>query len=211
LSGACEKSGRRVGQPIDLNTNCDLLSEAGRQAAWKIIVGQAPTYIFLAPPCTPWSQMQNINNRQEVYRKQLEALPILNFCLVVAKYQSENERFLFFENPSTSKIWNTKQFTAILNLSNATCADTDFGMFGMQDPVSQRSYRKRVSLMHNMPPEAVARLFRLCHAESRRHEHEPIEGNCPGYGSRTRLSQVYPTSFCRIYAECLMYHHQHIR
>ena len=113
LSYACYQSGHRVGQPIDLETGFDLMTQEGRNLVWDIIVQQKPKVIFLAPPCTAWSQMQNINDPAVVYQKRLASVPLLNFCFQVAEYQSKHGRYFFFENPSTSNIWETKQFKAI--------------------------------------------------------------------------------------------------
>ena len=79
-------------------------------------------------------------------------------------------------------------------------------MFGLRDPVSNKHYHKRLSLMFNCAPELIDRLFKLCTPKTCTHEHEPCEGNCPGYGSRTRLSQVYPPAFCKAFSDCLRGH-----
>jgi hypothetical protein len=62
LSYACYRSGLRVGQPIDKLEGIDLSFQEGRNYVWEIILRQKPKMFFLAPPCTPWSQMQNIND-----------------------------------------------------------------------------------------------------------------------------------------------------
>ena len=67
---ACADIGLRVGQPIDLVTGFDLLTLEGRSKAWKIIEEQAPTRVFLAPVCTPWSVVQFLNNLDNVKRDQ---------------------------------------------------------------------------------------------------------------------------------------------
>ena len=179
------------------------MTQEGRNLVWDIIVKQKPKVIFLAPPCTAWSQIQNINDPAVVYQKRLASVPLLNFCFQVAEYQSKHGRYFFFENPSTSNIWETKQFKAIYKLQNTTWSNTDFCMFGMRDPVSGKYYHKRVSLMFNCPGDAVARMFKHCNPANCSHEHEPVEGSCPGYGSRTKLSHVYPTSFCKAFAESM--------
>jgi hypothetical protein len=68
----------------------------------------------------------------------------------------------------------------------------------MRDPVSKLPYKKTMSLFHNLPPAQMAPLFKWCqHGNTKHHlQHETVEGTCPGHGSRTKLSQVYPTRFC---------------
>ena len=82
--------------------------------------------------------------------------------------------------------------------------------FGLKDPVSRLAYKKSLCLMHNFPVHAVHPVFRHCQAKNSSHEpgetfhqHERVEGSCPGYGSRAKLSQVYPLRFCITVAECV--------
>ena len=53
--------------------------------------------------------------------------------------------------------------------------------------------------MHNFG-EALQPVFKRCSnglgGEKPYHQHQPIEGNAPGYGSRTKLAQIYPYRFC---------------
>ena len=60
-SMTCADVGLRVRQPIDLLTGLDLMTPEGRTKAWRIIEDQAPTHVFLAPVCTPWSVLQSLN------------------------------------------------------------------------------------------------------------------------------------------------------
>ena len=205
LSSTCALAGYKVGTPIDKQDNPfhDITTVAGRELVWDIIMKQNPKVIFLAPPCTPWSQMQNINDQIRVAEQQRQAWPILNFCRDVAAYQANCGRYFIIENPSTSKIWNTKQFLEISWIKDTNWRNTDFCMYGMRDPVSGKYYHKRVSLMFNCPMEKIERLFRLCVPGTCKHEHEKVEGYCSGYGRRTTLSQVYPLSFCKAFSECL--------
>ena len=205
LSSACAQLGYKVGSPIDKNENPhhDLLTAAGRELVWDIIMRQNPKVIFLAPPCTPWSQMQNINDQLKVEEQRRQAVPILNFCKDVAQYQARLGRYFVIENPSTSRIWMTKQFQEINQIEGTMWRNTDFCMFGMRDPASGKYYHKRVSLLFNCPIAKVERLFRLCISTNCKHDHEKVEGHCPGFGRRTTLSQVYPWSFCKAFSECM--------
>jgi hypothetical protein len=143
LSYACYRSGLRVGQPIDKLGGIDLNTTEGRNYVWETITRQKPKMIFLAPPCTPWSQMQNINNQEMVEAQRRAAVPLLCFCLDVAKYQSSTGNYFIIENPSTSYIWRTKQFLSISCLSGVQWKNTDLCMFGLRDPVFNKHYHKR--------------------------------------------------------------------
>ena len=164
---------------------------------------QKPRVIFLAPPCTPWSQMQNINDQNMVEAQRQAAIPLLRFTCEVAQHQSQTGNYFIIENPSTSRIWQTRQFLSIGALPNVQWKNTDLCMFGLKDPISQKFYHKRLSLMFNCHQELIDRLFKLCNPKTCKHEHEKVEGQCPGYGNRTKLSQAYPSAFCRAFSDCM--------
>ena len=51
----------------------------------------------------------------------------------------------------------------------------------------------------------MAPVFLRCKRGKTKHEEqEPVEGNCTGYGSRTKLSQKYPKRFCIRLAEAIL-------
>ena len=103
LSSACAQAGLRVGPPIDIKTGFDLNAQSGQQKVWEIITKQQPTVVFMAPVCTPWSQIQNINDQKKVLEKQRKVMPMVNFVAQVAKYQAAHGRLFLIENPNTSK------------------------------------------------------------------------------------------------------------
>ena len=43
----------------------------------------------MAPVCGPWSQLQNMNDFADTYRKRKKYLPMVEFCAQVALYQIE--------------------------------------------------------------------------------------------------------------------------
>ena len=80
-----------------------------------------------------------------------------------------------------------------------TCA------FGARDPVSHKLNLKPTSLLRNLPPNALMPIFKRCANRylSKKHEHEPLEGNAKGHGSRTHLAQIYHWLFCKILPSCI--------
>lgn len=71
--------------------------------------------------------------------------------------------------------------------------------FGMQDP-SGYYYYKPTSLLHNFGEGVLDPVFKRCTNKlgGAQHIHQPLEGNVTGYGSRTKLAQVYPYRFCSV-------------
>ena len=117
---------------------------------------------------------------------------MVEFCARVALYQIEHGRYFIIENPATSKIWFTKCFQRLLMKHAVTYGTLDMCAFGMRDP-NGYYYYKPTSLLYNFP------VFKRCSNTSKKdptHYHQPLEGSAPGYGSRTKLAQVYPYRFC---------------
>eukprot|EP00438_Fugacium_kawagutii_P014944 Skav228845 [mRNA] locus=scaffold2630:88:7077:+ [translate_table: standard] len=201
-------NGLRVGQPIDPRTGYDLLTSEGRAQCMKIIEEQRPEVVFMAPVCGPWSIMQNINDWYSVEEKRRKYLPMIEFCARVAKYQLSHGRHFILENPQTSQIWYTRALTEILMFGNVTYGTLDMCAYGMKDP-NVYSYYKPTSLLHSFSADIMAPIFKRCpnkklggestHSTNNRspvHYHQPLEGNAPGHGSRTKLAQIYPYRFC---------------
>eukprot|EP00435_Cladocopium_sp_Y103_P076085 s7_g76.t1 len=198
LSQTAASQGLRVGATIDLRTGYDLLTADGRRRAMEVIERQQPKIIHMAPVRGPWSQMQSKNDPAHTWYKRKKYLPMVEFCAKVALYQLEHGRFFIIENPATSKIWYTKHFQRLLMKHGVTWGTLDMCAFGMRDP-NGYYYYKPTSLLHNFPDGTLDPVFKRCTNKlggDNQHVHQQLEGNAPGYGSRTKLAQVYPYRFC---------------
>ena len=189
--------GLKVGPPVDLRTGFDILTSDGRRKAWELIERLRPKVIHLAPVCGPWSQLQNINDQDMVRSKRARYLPMVEFCARVAAFQIQNGGFFIIENPSTSRIWYTRCFQAVLKKHGVTWNTLDMCAYGMRHP-NGSYYHKPTSLLHNFPDGILDPVFKKCPNKwSNKHRtHQPVEGSAPGHGSRTKLAQIYPYRFC---------------
>ena len=161
----------------------------------EVIERQQPNIIHMAPVCGPWSQMPNSNpNPSDTYEKRKKYLPMVECS---CRFVSDRTWPVFIiENPASSKIWYTKCFEHLL----ITAGTVDMCAFGMRDP-NGYYYYKPTSLLHNFPEGTLEPVFKRCSNKSNDgtyHQHQPLEGSAPGYGSRTKLAQVYPYRFCSI-------------
>ena len=131
---------------------------------------------------------------------------MVEFCARVALYQIEHGRYFIIENPWTSKIWFTKCFQRLLLKHAVTYGTLDMCAFGMRDP-NGYYYYKPTSLLHNFPEGVLNPVFKRCSNNSKKdptHYHQQLEGSAPGYGSRTKLAQVYPYRFCSTLIRCIL-------
>ena len=198
LSQVAAMNGLKVGQPIDLRTGFDLLKVEGRKRAMEAIERQQPSVVFLAPVCAPWSQMTNINDRDAREEKRRKYMPMVEFCIQVAIYQLRNGRHFIIENPAGSAMWWQHVFKRIIDHPQVCWGTLDMCAFGMKDP-NGYYYYKPTSLLHSFPDGTLDPVFKRCPGKNlggASHIHQPLEGSAPGFGSRTKLAQVYPYRFC---------------
>ena len=213
LSQVAAVSGLRVGTPVDFRTGFDLGRPADRARVMSIIEKQKPMFIFMAVDCSAWSIMQNANDPEYWIAKQRKAMPIVQFCAAIARYQIDHKRFFVIENPATSGLWYTRPFSHLMNYHQSVTWDTlNMCAFGMRDP-NGYYYYKPTSLMHNLDPKIMKPVFKRCpnlkkpgdvRAPKPRHYHEPLEGSASGHGSRTKLAQIYPYRFCQTLVDALV-------
>ena len=203
LSQVAAMNGLRVGQPIDLRTGFDLLTPDGRRKTMDILEKQKPTVVTMAPTCAPWSIINNINDPKTTEAQRAKYLPVVEFCVQVAMYQIRHGRHFIMENPATSAMWYQRCFVRLLLENQVSWGTLDMCAFGMKDPYGYYYY-KPTSLLHSFG-EALEPVFKRCpnklggatNSDKRKHHiHQQLEGNAPGYGSRTKLAQIYPYRFC---------------
>ena len=75
----------------------DLLTLRGREAAREYLRKLDPDFVVMAPPCTEWSQLQNVNQRTPMQvrgrrRKRKLQRTVLSFFDEVAQWQHERGR-----------------------------------------------------------------------------------------------------------------------
>jgi hypothetical protein len=200
LFASSSHHGLAVGSPIDLRTGFDLMTRSGQEKAWHIIVNQRPDVVFMAPVCTPFSQLRNSAPPEIREAERKRAMPMVHFCVQVALHQRQHKRWFLIENPTPSAMWKTAPMAELSALAEVSWDSLDMCCYGLRDPLSKQPYKKSMCLMHNLPPDAIAPVFRKCRHQ---HTHQKIEGYCKGYGSRSYLPQIYMWAFCNQLSRCL--------
>jgi len=169
--------GLLTGPPVDINTGYDLNTTERQARAWKLIKESEPEVVFMAVVCGPWSNLQNINDRNVVLRKRKKVMPMVRFCVEVARYQISRGRKFIIENPETSHIWKVKEFVGLSTLTGVTWNTADMCRYYMRDPVSKNIYKKSVCLLHNFSNGSLDPLFVKCSnpTSATPHTHERVE------------------------------------
>ena len=105
-------------------------------------------------------------------------------------------------------MWYTKSFQRLLQEYDVDWDTLHMCAFGMKDPQNYYYY-KPTSLMFNVPRDIMQVIFKTCpnrNSGKQHHQHETVMGNVPGYGSRSKLAQVYPYRFCKTLAVSLAHY-----
>ena len=173
----------------------------------EVVERQQPKIIHMAPVRGPWSHLHNINpNHSDTYQKRKKYLPMVELCARVAQFQIEHGRYFLIENPASSKIWYTRCLQRLLMKQAVTYGTLDMCALGMRDPNGYYHY-KPTSLLHNFSGGTLDPVFKRCSNKSNDgtfHQHQPLEGSAPGYGSKTKLAQVYPYKFCSVLIKSIL-------
>lgn len=179
------KKGCSVTEPIDLWTDWDLFRNDHWDRLLTYVNKVKPALIVMAPPCGPWSSLQNLNLHHEGYAARLAKLRehhrvLLGRVAFLYRLQIEHGRHAVIENPWSSRAWFQAELSELLQLPTSFVARCDQCTTGLRGP-SNKPLRKRTLFLCTSPQLAV-RLSRTCGCSRRGLVHEPIEGG--------RLSQL---------------------
>lgn len=176
LSRVAHTRGWMALEPVTLEAGWDLRVPAVQERAMQYIYEVQPDLVVLAWPCSPWSQMQNINQRTETQRVALRRKRMqsrrtfLAFTRRVVLHQRSTGRAVLGENPFTSKAWKQPEIEeAFSGMAVAVC---DQCCYGLRHPENKLPMRKRTMLRGQ---EKVVKHMR-CKCDGS-HTHHPIEGN----------------------------------
>jgi hypothetical protein len=190
------KKGHLVTQPIDLITGWDLFKNEHWDSLLDYVHQVKPRLIVMAPPCGPWSSLQNLNLRRPGYAKQLERLRrahrvLLRRVAQLYMIQLESGRHALIENPWTSLAWRQPELKQLLEHADSYVARCDQCTTGLKAP-SGAPLRKR-TLFLGTNAHIAAKLSRTCSCSARGLAHEHIEG-----GSLAELAGRYTPHLARL-------------
>ena len=175
--------GWQSGPPITIETGYDLRSKKGQAEALKIYHKEDPDFAVIAPPCSPWSQMQNLTmsrpgRRDEVMRQRAADMPFLQFSERIATEQADKGKFFALEQPKSSKMLVQPPLQRLRKRFQETTVH--MCTQDLRDPYTQELLRKSSLLVHNSPAIHEAFVDATCdkvHGGPSRPPHKAIEGN----------------------------------
>ena len=188
---------------FDLNSGWNFEKAHHRREFFRLLRRVCPDFVWLAPPCTVWSPLQNLTWRSE---EQLHALQCerdyqehihLKFTSRVFLEQSGENRDAGVEQPRRALSWKTTTFERMVEQGHM--AQVDQCAYGAVLPDEHgvlTPIRKPTSLCLTSPTLAED-LTWTCPGG---HRHLPIEGSSPGIGNRAEASATYQPLMCKYIA-----------
>ena len=173
-----------------------------RRAFFDLLYTVKPKEILLAPPCSPWSQIQRTNQRtpQQIYHLNLKRSQdevLLTFTRQVLEAQEAGGRFAHIENPQQSAAWNQPSFQDMPGGKSTIhqCA------YGLRHPVNGLPMKKPTTF-HSNKPSFLFMLRDKCTCDK---PHAVLQGYAAGFGPVTRYAENYPKGLAVRLAEAMTY------
>ena len=124
---------------IDLETGWDLLNKEHRDALLKLIKNVRPRAIMLSPPCTVFSNLQQLNVwrvHPQVSEQRLQiGRELLQVAAEVAALQADSGRGFVLEHPAGAKSWQEDYMVALTSRSDTFVAIFDQCRYGLVSKV----------------------------------------------------------------------------
>eukprot|EP00435_Cladocopium_sp_Y103_P073784 s36_g45.t1 len=187
------KFGLCPGQAFDLKLGHDLTTTSMRQEVRRYIQEVKPGLVVISPPCTLFSLLQNLTNRnqnpeanQRFMRRLIEAKVLLRFGIEIAFEVLKYGGTFVSEHPLTSRAWMETLMQRLINHPDVQLAACDQCRHGLQGR-SGLPHRKPTGFLSNNS-YIIDQLGLRCDGT---HDHEQVIGRDQG-GLRSEQSQHYP-------------------
>ena len=187
VTAEAQKRGLEVGGAYDLQTGYDLKSTKDKNRMWSELEEDDPELTVLSPPCTPFSQLQELNFPKMDFAKVValvgDGLEHWGVACQVAWWQYYRQRFFLLEHPMGSKAWSEESVQELMKMPGVHECLVDMCAYGMK--VGLELNKKPTRFLTNS--EFVAQeLQRRCDGG---HVHETL-------GGKAALAARYPPELC---------------
>ena len=195
-----DEMGLRKGFSLDFTTRrangqrWDFSLPSCRREAMKLINELRPYCVIGSPPCTAWSNLQNLNKcrpggAQKVEEAQQRAKIHLDFSAKVYRAQMRAGRYFIHEHPQSASSWKVASIQELADSPMVVKAYANMCAFGMMSKDKE-----------GPGPVLKPTLFLTNSAEVRRELAQKCKG-CSRHvqlmEGRASAAQVYPPALCR--------------
>ena len=186
-----------VGFPVDFRYGWDLGHAPHQQMLQRCWETFAPSHLFAAPSCTPWSIASSGKDPSARELERRSELPTLEFIHDSMMAQIDCHRGFTIEQPHGSAMLKDSPIARLLQQPGVKTVRFDQCMLGAQDE-SQQPVKKATSFLTN---RRWRRVVKRCDGH-RGKPHGILQGRFRGC-SRTAMAAVYPKRLCQAVAQDL--------
>ena len=122
---------------MDIGTRCattgrtwDLLDPTDQAKARRMLQKDKPELLVASPPCTHFSNLQNLNKKEWKREERDKAIAMVDYAVEMCVLQHRAGRKFVFEHPSTSRAWSLPSLHKLAMLEGMYAVDFDQCMFG---------------------------------------------------------------------------------
>lgn len=137
----CRKYWLEPCEGLDLKTGWDLSKKGEQRRARDLIRPRAPYLIICSPPCTKFSNLQNLNKAingpewHEKFAEELkEAEAHVRFCCELMREQLAAGRHFLFEHPAWAASWKMPELDELSRVPEVLWQRADQCMYGLVTP-----------------------------------------------------------------------------
>ena len=196
LAKAMQKRGYHV-QTFDLSNGWDFTQTQHRRQFMRLFYQVLPDYVWLAPPWTKWSPLQQLAANTAAQAEALQANrdyeehTHLAFTSIVYNKQKQGKRHATIEQPQPSAAWATDTMQQTPG-HDSLVHQCQYGAT-MPDNYGEHQFVKKATTLR-VTDEHLAQAFqRICHDK---HHHLLLEGSSP----ETAAAAAYAPQMCEQWA-----------
>ena len=191
----------RGGWSMDLSVECpvtrrawDFWLESDRKLARALVLKDRPGLLILSPPCTLFSQLQNLHPQglpaERDPKAWAEAIAFVDFAMELAEVQRVAGRSFVFEHPQSATSWKLAKVVEMMLKAGVEEAIFDMCQFGMvaTDSLGEAPVHKTTRVMTNDPGIAKSLHGVRC-CGGHRHVHLIL--------GRPAAAAIYPIDLCK--------------
>jgi len=190
LTAEFARRGYNVLEPRDILLGHDLFDRLQQESVFDDLNYKRPALLWVALPCTKWSQWQRLNfaqRKQQLRRERKKQRELVHFAVECAWNQIANGGEVMFEHPRSSDLWDDHAMEGLMDSDLMVYSDIDMCCYDLRATTDGGRLRKptRIAASH---PNLLIGMNRNCPGS---HEHTPTEGR------NTKSAGVYTPAFCR--------------
>ena len=200
LTAECQRQGLRA-RRLTIENGFDFNKQKAGNACMKLARRWRPRRVWVSAPCTSWTSMQNLNQRNRFQRKRLRRQRLQSRRLVkkVVKVMCQVARqggLVYFEWPHLCQGWGIPELEflreELRNMGFPVQTVVFHGCaFNLRSASQPRFFLKKAWRILTTDPN-LHRVARVC---PKNHRHLVIQGR------DTHRSAIYPQEMCRCLAE----------